>query len=132
MRTGNWLTKAQAEAILQAPDLSTLQGKRDRAMLTVLIGCGLRRDEAARLDISDIAQRDGRWCAVDVKRKHGRIRTVPMPHWAKMAVDCWLAADDVTTGRVFRGRLRYMPVGVQRKVHHRATVQANRSAAQRR
>ncbi len=69
VRTGNWLTKAQAEAILQAPDLSTLQGKRDRAMLTILIGCGLRRDEATRLNISDIAQRDGRWCLVDVKGK---------------------------------------------------------------
>ena len=31
--TGNWLTKEQAETIFRLPDLSTLKGKRDRAIL---------------------------------------------------------------------------------------------------
>src|SRR2546421_228131 len=41
VRTGNWLGKQDAEALLRAPDQATLKGKRDRAILAVLIGCGL-------------------------------------------------------------------------------------------
>ncbi len=47
IRTGNWLTVHQAEKFINAPDTDTLKGKRDRALLAVLIGCGLRREETA-------------------------------------------------------------------------------------
>ena len=43
VRAGNWLTRAQAEALINCPDPSTLKGKRDRALLALLLGCGLRR-----------------------------------------------------------------------------------------
>ncbi len=46
-RTGNWLTREQAQSWLGAPNTRTLKGLRDRALLAVLIGCGLRRAEAA-------------------------------------------------------------------------------------
>lgn len=39
-RAGNWLTAEQAKALLLAPDENTLKGKRDRAILAVLVGCG--------------------------------------------------------------------------------------------
>src|ERR1700683_4351482 len=42
IRTGNWLSQRQAQALLSAPDISTLRGLRDRAILAVLLGCGLR------------------------------------------------------------------------------------------
>jgi site-specific recombinase XerD len=103
VRTGNWLAKNQAEAILQAPDFSTLKGKRDRAILAMLIGCGLRREEAARLSVAHIQLRDSRWCVVDLIGKHGRIRSVPMPHWAKAMIDEWTVGAGITSGRVFRG-----------------------------
>src|SRR4051794_28697042 len=45
VRLGNWLTADQARALLQVPDPSTLKGKRDRALLGFLLGCGLRRKE---------------------------------------------------------------------------------------
>jgi integrase len=48
-RSGNWLTHDQAEKLLQAPSTRTLMGLRDRAILGLLIGCGLRRDELANL-----------------------------------------------------------------------------------
>jgi integrase len=103
VRTGNWLTKREAEALLAAPEASTNQGKRDRAILAVLVGCGLRRDEAVRLTFDHIQQRDGRWCVVDLVGKKGRYRTVPMPAWTKTAIDSWAAAAGLTTGPVFRG-----------------------------
>jgi integrase len=103
VRTGNWLTKRQVETLLATPDLTTNQGKRDRAILAVLIGCGLRRSEAVRLAFAHIQQRDGRWCVVDLTGKKGRVRTVPMPAWAKLAIDTWAAAAGIAAGPVFRG-----------------------------
>jgi len=101
-RAGNWLTLAQAQALLNAPDASTLKGLRDRAILAVLLGCGLRRTEAAGLTWEKIAQREGRWVIVDLVGKRGRVRSVPMPAWSKAALDAWRDAAGITGGLVFR------------------------------
>jgi site-specific recombinase XerD len=60
VRLGNWLTVKQAQTLLNAPDTTTTKGLRDRAILAVLLGCGLRRSEVAALTIGHIQQRDGR------------------------------------------------------------------------
>jgi hypothetical protein len=39
---------------------------------------------------------------VDLRGKHGRVRTVPMPTWVKVAIDAWAAVAGVTDGAVFR------------------------------
>src|SRR5712692_8755989 len=41
IRVGNWLSLKQAQALLSAPDVATVRGLRDRAILAVLLGCGL-------------------------------------------------------------------------------------------
>jgi site-specific recombinase XerC len=46
IRVGNWLSLRQAQALLSA-DTATMKGLRDRAILAVLLGCGLRRSEVA-------------------------------------------------------------------------------------
>src|SRR6202047_2089183 len=102
VRVGNWLSLRQAQALLNAPDASTKKGLRDRAMLAVLLGCGLRRSEVAALTLKHIQQRDNRWCIVDLVGKHGRVRTIPMPTWAKVAIDAWTAAAGFTEGFAFR------------------------------
>lgn len=102
VRAGNWLTRAQAQALINLPDVSTLKGLRDRAILAVMIGAGLRRSEVAALDFGHIQQRDGRWVIVDLVGKGNRVRTVPIPSWAKAAIDAWAGAAAITTGRVFR------------------------------
>ena len=43
VRTGNWLTLQQAQRLLAAPDPETTKGLRDRVLLGLLVGCGLRR-----------------------------------------------------------------------------------------
>jgi integrase len=101
-RTGNWLALDQAEQLINAPDTKTLKGLRDRALLAVLIGCGLRRSEASELRFDHIQQRDGRWVLVDLHGKGGRVRTVPAPSWAKLAIDQWASAAGLSDGRVFR------------------------------
>jgi site-specific recombinase XerD len=102
IRLGNWLTIQQAQKLLNTPDPTTTKGLRDRAILAVLLGCGLRRSEVAALSVGHVQQRDGRWCIVDLRGKHGRIRTVPMPTWVKVAIDAWTSAAALTDGHVFR------------------------------
>jgi len=101
-RTGNWLTPTQADRILAVPDRETNKGKRDRALLCLLIGCGLRREELALLTVQHVQQRDGRWVLVDLVGKGKRVRSVPMPAWAKVAIDQWTAAAGIVTGRLLR------------------------------
>lgn len=101
-RTGNWLTREQAQTWLGAPDTRTMKGLRDRALLAVLIGCGLRRAEAASLTFDHLQQRDGRWVLVDLIGKRDKIRSIPMPNWSKASIDAWSRASGVNDGLVFR------------------------------
>jgi integrase len=101
-RTGNWLTKQSAQKMLNAPGTDSLKGLRDRAILAVLIGCGLRRAEAASLRFDHIHQRDGRWVLVDLVGKRNKVRSVPMPNWSKKAIDEYASVAGVTDGAVFR------------------------------
>ena len=78
VRVGNWLSLRQAQDLLSAPDIATVKGLRDRAILAVLLGCGLRRSEVAALTFAHVQQRDGRWCIVDLIGKHGRVRAAPI------------------------------------------------------
>jgi site-specific recombinase XerD len=58
-RLGNWLTREQAKELLAVPDRSTLKGKRDYVILALLVGCALRRNELAELDVETIQQGSG-------------------------------------------------------------------------
>ena len=102
IRVGNWLSLRQAQTLLNTPDATTVKGLRDRAILAVLLGCGLRRSEVAALTFMHIQQRDGRWCIVDLVGKHGRIRTIPMPTWVRVAIDAWASVTGISDGPVFR------------------------------
>ena len=64
-----------------------MEGKRDRAILAVLLGCALRRSELAALACGHIQQREGRWVFVDLLGKGKRVRTVPIPPFVKVAID---------------------------------------------
>jgi site-specific recombinase XerC len=79
----------------QLPNAGTLKGKRDRAILAVLLGCGLRRRELAELAVDYLQRREGHWVIVDLIGKGGHIRTVPVPDWVKCAIDEWVNAAGV-------------------------------------
>jgi site-specific recombinase XerD len=101
-RLGNWLLKEDAQRLLDAPNVATIKGARDRAILAVLLGCGLRREECVGLTVAHLQQREGRWVIVDIVGKRNKVRSVPMPSWAKYAVDAWLLAGSITEGVMFR------------------------------
>lgn len=101
-RLGNWLTVSQAAALWQVPDGYTLTGKRNRAILAILLGCGLRRRELAELTLESLQRREERWAIVDLIGKGRHIRTVPVPAWVKEAIDVWLTAAGIESGPLFR------------------------------
>jgi integrase len=101
-RLGNWLTREQAKELLAVPDRSTLKGKRDYVILALLVGCALRRNELAELNVQTIQQREGRWVLADLEGKGRRIRTVAIPIWVKQGIDAWTAAAGIDKGRLLR------------------------------
>ena len=102
VRMGNWLTAEQAQSLWLAPHCQRLKGKRDRALLALLLACGLRRHEAVTLTLDHLQQREEHWAIVDLVGKAGHVRTVPVPDWVKRELDEWLAAATVDRGKVFR------------------------------
>jgi len=106
-RMGNWLNQDQARLLLEKADGNDLRSARDLAMISVLVGCGLRRVELSALAVEDLQIRQGHWAIVDLVGKGGHVRTVPMPIWVKDAVDQWRNAAKVTAGRIFRAVSRH-------------------------
>jgi site-specific recombinase XerD len=102
VRMGNWLTLKQAERLIKTPDITTLKGMRDRAILALLIGTGLRREELSHLTFEHIQQREGRWVIVDLIGKRGKVRSIPMPAWCKGTIDAWASSAGISAGLVFR------------------------------
>jgi site-specific recombinase XerD len=102
VRIGNWLTAEQGKALLQSSCSDTLRGKRDNAILAVLLGCGLRRAETAVIRMEGLQLREEHWVIADLIGKGRHIRTVPMPAWVKRAIDEWTTKGEIDEGNVFR------------------------------
>jgi integrase len=108
VRAGNWLTATEAEQLINTPvyrwqreEIPLLKAIRDQAVLAVMIGTGLRRAEVALLTWEMVQQRDGRWAIIDLVGKRGRVRSVGIPPWVKIALDRWGQAVDIYQGRIF-------------------------------
>jgi integrase len=102
VRIGNWLTAEEGRRLIDAFGVSTPKERRNRALIDVLIGCGLRRAEAAVLKLEDVQLREGHWVIADLHGKGGHIRTIPMPGWVKNAIDDWTGPAGITSGPLFR------------------------------
>src|SRR6185437_16590002 len=102
VRIGNWLTVDRSRCLLREGSEDNLRGKRDHAILALLIGCGLRRAELVGLEAEDFQVREEHWVIADLIGKGKHIRTVPVPAWAKCAVDEWTTAAGITEGAIFR------------------------------
>jgi site-specific recombinase XerD len=96
IRTGRWLTAAQCGALLTAPDRTTVRGRRDAAVLALLVGCGLRRAEACGLETAQLRSEPhnadsqfDRTIITNLVGKGGRIRSVAVPGWAAQTIEEW-------------------------------------------
>ena len=88
-----------------------VKGKRDYAILALLVGCALRRRELASLTVEDIQMRENRWVIADLRGKDGRVRTVAVPLWVKHGINAWQAASKVEGGRLLRSIAKGGKVG---------------------
>jgi site-specific recombinase XerD len=69
VRLGDWLTAEQSQNYGKSPSGKRLKEKRNRALLAVLLACGVRRHEAVNLNFGHIQQREEHWAIVDLKGK---------------------------------------------------------------
>lgn len=81
------LTETEVEALLEAPDTKTPIGLRNRVMLEILYGCGLRVSELVGLDIGHINTRQG---VIRVFGKGRKERLVPMGEEAQFWLEKFL------------------------------------------
>ena len=75
---------------------------RNRAVLAVLIGCGLRRAEIVTVAVEAFELREHHWVLADLIGKGGHMRTIPVPGWVKATVDAWVSSADLKSGVLFR------------------------------
>lgn len=92
-RMGNWLTQEQAVRLYRLPDRAVTKGQRDAALFALLLGCGLRREEAIKLVWSDYTEREGRMVLCDLLGKGNKIRTLGVPEYARLDLDVWREAQ---------------------------------------
>lgn len=94
----------QARSLLNAPDTSTVQGLRDRAILSTLLYHGLRRAELCSLTVGDLQQRRG-VTHLHVHGKGDKIRYVPLHPATAEHIDAYLQAvgyENDRAGALFR------------------------------
>ena len=111
----------QARALLNAPDATTLQGQRDRAILSTLLYHGLRRAELCALTVGDVQPRRG-VVHLRIHGKGGKLRYVPLHPGTAELIDTYLQAAGHgadRTGALFR------PIKNNRHGDRRASVTAD-------
>lgn len=81
------LSESEVEALLNAPEVATALGLRDRAMLELMYGSGLRVSELVGLETVQLNLRQG---ALRVTGKGGKERLVPLGDESRYWLECYL------------------------------------------
>lgn len=95
---GRALTLGETRALFQCSGTSSAQAARDRALLAILYGAGLRRSEAVHLDLSDY---DAQSHTLKVLGKGNKQRAVPLSRGVAELLDVWINIRSQTPGRLF-------------------------------
>jgi site-specific recombinase XerD len=101
-REGQRMPLADVQRCLRLPDRTTIQGKRDYAILGILFACGLRRAELCNLKVETIGPLNGGWALIDLVGKRQKVRSIPLELPIKQGIDEWLAAAKLKGGVIFR------------------------------
>lgn len=82
------LKAEQARQLLEVIDTQTLQGKRDYALVSLLLRTGIRRSECAALKLADLQEEQGHHIAILQHAKGNKRRKIKIP------VDVWRVIED--------------------------------------
>ena len=88
IRLVGYLVQEEMQALLDAPDPSTREGVRDRAMLHLAVCAGLRVSELTGLRLDDVAPQSA---SIRVRGKGRRERALPLWKTTAAALRAWLA-----------------------------------------
>lgn len=110
----DYLSPAEIESIIKTADPSSPDGCRDRAILEVLYGCGLRISELINLSQSDLEMEAG---FIRVHGKGSKQRLVPLGQMARLAVQKYIdgarpSHSDAVALFLGRTRSRFSRVGM--------------------
>jgi integrase/recombinase XerD len=88
----------EIEALLATPDLNTLAGRRDKAILELLYSSGLRASELCELEVKDVLG-----LQITVRcGKRGKTRTIPMTQEASNAIARYMQDRGTQQGALFQ------------------------------
>jgi integrase len=86
MWLGNWLAAEQSQKLCgRLPTRDRLKEKRDRALLAVLLACGVRRHEVVELNFGHIQQREEHWAIVDLRGRRVTLAPFQCQHGLNMS-----------------------------------------------
>lgn len=94
------LSPSEVRALLAAPDVGTLIGLRDHALLVTLAVQGWRIFEALNLQVADLDEEQGQRTA-RIVGKGSKIARVPLASATWNAIRAWLDAAGILAGPVF-------------------------------
>jgi site-specific recombinase XerD len=101
-KIGLRLTSQQAQELLALPE-GNLMGMRDKALLGLLVGSGLRRFELAKLEVDHLGYEKDRPAILNIVGKKLRVRSIPLAEWTWDLTWGWLETADIDEGPVIRG-----------------------------
>jgi len=88
-----------AKKLINQPNMTTFSGVRDVAMLSVLIGCGLRVSGCSSLNESSLIfgtdEKKGERLYIRVIEKRDKERIVPAPHETRLAIRAYLGHPEI-------------------------------------
>jgi len=94
-----WLTQSEVKQLVATPNTKTTKGQRDRIVLGLLVGAGLRREELVNLTFEDVVKQSNR-TVLNVTGKGAKDRIVPISNSLAEALEDWKAI--VGNGRIAR------------------------------
>jgi len=115
VRSGHWLRVDEAQRLLDAPDRRWLGGCRDRALLALMLGCALRRSEAAAITVEHLTLTAGQPAIENLAGKGGRVRSFKIARPTYDRIKEWIDRAHITEGVILRpfdhrGRLTTRPM----------------------
>lgn len=100
------LKASEAESLMQQPEIKTLRGLRDTAIIGLLLCTGIRENELRMLDVIDLRQTLNNELCLHVRSGKGaKQRLIPYGElsWILLYVEKWLKESEITEGAIFRG-----------------------------
>lgn len=92
MHAHDALSLEEAQATLQSFTGKSEKELRDRCIMSLMIGAGLRSVEVVRMNIGDWERRRNQWCLkIQGKGKSGKTQTVPISNELKKCIDDYLS-----------------------------------------